>query len=91
MELPGSLWLSNMVGSEGRGVLAPGNLHGKLVGSERGAQEGGRRVEPGEGETGLEVKPRGQDGSLSGGESPSGPHRADTLGPGSCRPALVAE
>lgn len=48
-------------------------------------------MELGEGETGLEVKPGGQDGSLSGGEPPSGPHRADTLGPGSCRRALVAE
>ena len=43
MELPGSLRLSNMVGSEGGGVLVPGNLHGKLVGNKRGAQEGGRR------------------------------------------------
>lgn len=91
MELLGSLWLSNMVGSKGRGVLVPGNLHGKLVGGERGAQEGGRRVEQVEGERGLEVKPRGQGGSLSGGESPSGPHRADMLGPGSCRRALVAQ
>ena len=91
MELPGSLWLSHMVGREGGGVLVPGNLHGKLVGGERGAQEGGRRLEQVGGEMGLEVKPRGQDGSLSGGESPSGPHRADTLGPGSCRHALVAQ
>ena len=42
------------------GGLVPENLHRKLAGGERGAQEGGRRVEQGEGEMEIEVKTRGQ-------------------------------